>query len=304
MDPAQKIKIAVDEMRMLVLGAQVLLGFQLQGAFQERFDDLPSNARALHAFSLALMVGVIGLVIAPAIHHRVADNGNATSRALQRVSLFMSFALFPFAVSLGLDVFVALTAFAAAMEAVSAGLAATAVALWFWFGLAWVSALRTGRKAPKLMNEPLPLSTKIDQMLTEARVIVPGAQALLGFQLAVVLTRAFETLPTVSKAAHAFALGCITVATILLMAPAAYHRIAYNGEASEEVLALGGRFLMCATLALALGLATDIYVVIAKIAGSQQLGLAMAIMSATTLIALWHILPFLTRAKRFRNALS
>jgi len=35
-----------------------------------------------------------------------------------------------------------------------------------------------------------PFSGQIDQMLTEARVILPGSQALLGFQLAIVLTQA------------------------------------------------------------------------------------------------------------------
>src|SRR6516162_9022923 len=40
---------------------------------------------------------------------------------------------------------------------------------------------------------------KTEQMLTEARVILPGAQALFGFQLAIVLTRSFEQLPRASR---------------------------------------------------------------------------------------------------------
>jgi len=43
-----------------------------------------------------------------------------------------------------------------------------------------------------MKDQQVPLAKKIDQMLTEARVILPGAQALLGFQLAVILTQAFE----------------------------------------------------------------------------------------------------------------
>jgi hypothetical protein len=42
-----------------------------------------------------------------------------------------------------------------------------------------------------------PLDIKIEQMLTEARVILPGAQALFGFQLAIVFTRSFADLPVV-----------------------------------------------------------------------------------------------------------
>jgi hypothetical protein len=48
-------------------------------------------------------------------------------------------------------------------------------------------------------NQETPLSIKIDHMLTEARVVLPGAQALLGFQLIAVLTKPFEQLPPALK---------------------------------------------------------------------------------------------------------
>ena len=39
-------------------------------------------------------------------------------------------------------------------------------------------------------------------MLTEARVIIPGGQALLGFQLIATLTKAFNELPDLFKYVH------------------------------------------------------------------------------------------------------
>jgi hypothetical protein len=39
------------------------------------------------------------------------------------------------------------------------------------------------------------LATKVEQLLTEARVIIPGAQALLGFQFIAMLTSGFDRLP-------------------------------------------------------------------------------------------------------------
>jgi hypothetical protein len=82
----------------------------------------------------------------------------------------------------------------------------------------------------------------------------------------VVLTRAFDLLPAWSKALHALALGLVALCTILLMAPAAYHRTVYAGEAAPELHQLGSKFILVATMALALGLAADVYVVIARIA--------------------------------------
>jgi hypothetical protein len=303
MDGAEKIKLALDESRMLVLGAQVLLGFQLRSAFQERFGELPAHDKVLDAVSLMLMVVVIGLLIAPAIHHRMVENGDATLRVLRTVSLGMALALLPFAVSLGMNIFIALERIASTGWATALALAAACLALWFWFGLEWFALARNGGKTMHQDDEEIPLPKKIDQMLTEARVILPGAQALLGFQLSVVLTHAFEQLPVSSQVYHAIALGFVALATILLMAPAAYHRIVYAGEASETFHTLGGRFIMAATLSLALGLAADVDVVIAKIADSALAGLGAGVLSFIVLCGLWHVSPFL-RARARRSALD
>ncbi len=45
MQLSQKVKTALDEARMLILGVQILLGFQLRGAFSEAYPDLPVHAR-------------------------------------------------------------------------------------------------------------------------------------------------------------------------------------------------------------------------------------------------------------------
>jgi hypothetical protein len=46
MDGAQKLKLALDETRMLILGAQVLLGFQLRGALEQLFEALPTAGQS------------------------------------------------------------------------------------------------------------------------------------------------------------------------------------------------------------------------------------------------------------------
>ena len=79
------------------------------------------------------------------------------------------------------------------------------------------------------MTENTSLNERITQMLTEAHVVLPGVQALLGFQLISVISQSFEKLPASSKLGHAVSLGCVTLAVILLMAPAAYHRIVFSG---------------------------------------------------------------------------
>jgi hypothetical protein len=47
MDLADKLKMALDEGRLLILGAQVVFGCQFQMVFQERFQDAPRDSQAV-----------------------------------------------------------------------------------------------------------------------------------------------------------------------------------------------------------------------------------------------------------------
>jgi uncharacterized protein DUF6328 len=134
-------------------------------------------------------------------------------------------------------------------------------------------------------------------MLTEARVVLPGAQALLGFQLAVTLTRAFEELPFASKLVHAAALVLVALAVILLMAPAAFHRIAFAGEDSKDFHRIGSWLVVAATVPLAGGIAGDVYVAVGRVAETPVLGLAAALAVMLVLIALWYAQPYVLRRK-------
>ena len=64
--------------------------------------------------------------------------------------------------------------------AIAAGSSFTAIGLALLYGLGF--ALRRDRKNQmQEISNQTSLKSKIEQMLTEARVIIPGGQALLGF---------------------------------------------------------------------------------------------------------------------------
>src|SRR5207253_1436827 len=113
-------------------------------------------------------------------------------------------------------------------------------------------------------------------MLTEARVIIPGVQALLGFQLIAVLTKPFEQLPTALKTAHAAGLMLMALSIVLLLAPAAFHRVAYKGEDAPLVHQVGSILVTAATATLALGLSAEVLVAIGAVSGRLSLAIALA----------------------------
>jgi hypothetical protein len=67
MSLSDKIQTALDENRLLILGAQVLFGFQLQAVFQDLFAEMPLVPRAVDSLALVLMALTIGLLIAPSL---------------------------------------------------------------------------------------------------------------------------------------------------------------------------------------------------------------------------------------------
>jgi len=172
------------------------------------------------------------------------------------------------------------------------------VTLFAWHG--WGRLLRSSTRQ-STMNETTRCTNvhdRIDYVLTESRVMLPGAQALLGFQLIAMLTRAFDELPSDAKMLHAAGLCCVTIATILLMTPAALHRLSFGGDDSEPFLRLGSAFVIAASLPLAFGIAADVYVVFLKITHSTSITIAAALTLLLAMLLLWYLYPMWLRLRR------
>src|SRR5262249_2644529 len=135
-------------------------------------------------------------------------------------------------------------------------------------------------------------------MLTEARVILPGAQALLGFQLVIVFSSTFEKLPASSRLVHGLALLALALTVVLLVTPPALHRIVWAGEESETVVRTGSRITIVALLPLALGMAGDAYVVLARMTGMTSGAVIAAAIVLLLLLGLWYGWPLAARFSR------
>jgi hypothetical protein len=299
---ADKVENALNETRMLILGAQVLLGFQFQAVFQPGFERLPGPVQALKVLGLGLMLVAIGLLLAPGAFHQLVERGYDSERLTTFTGWIASFAFLPFAAGMGIDVYTAAQSIVGPTAGLAAALVTTAFALAFWYVLEWVWRLWAGaaHAAPReqrMQNEGTDLANRIKQVLTEARVVLPGAQALLGFQLTAVLTDTFDKLPKTSQYVHLGSLGLIAACIVFLMAPASFHRIVERGEDTERLHRFAGVMVLCAMVPLALGLAGDCYVVVARVLGSSEVAIALAIVSLVFFFGLWFGLTLAVRAR-------
>jgi Family of unknown function (DUF6328) len=207
--------------------------------------------------------------------------------------------LVPLTASLGLSTYVVIDRHFGMHAGIASGLAPACVAAFAWFGLQLSIGSSAGNKQMEASRTPL--ATRIDQWLTEARVIIPGAQALSGFQFVAVPTTGFERLPQDAKLVHAVALGLIALNVILLMTPAALHRLSFGGEDSASFLRIGSAFVIAAPLFLAGGIALEAHAVMQKVDGRQGWAAAAGGTSFLVLAGLWYALPLALRSWNARS---
>jgi hypothetical protein len=307
-----KVKNALDEARMLVLGAQVLVGLQLRSFFEKGFDSLPIPSQALNLAGLGVMLVAIGLLISPVAYHRLVERGEDTEEIHRYTSKLMGFALLPFAVGLGIDLYVAAQKVVGWKTGAAVGLLGLLVAVFFWYLLElYRRRERAGeiagkKKEEQEVDEPederrderSKLSDKIKHVLTECRVVLPGAQALMGFQFIAILTESFDKLPSGSKYVHLACVGLSALTIVLLMTPAAYHRIVERGQETEHFHRFASKMVVAALVPLALGLSGDVYVVVQKVTDSQLVSIVSALVILAVFWELWFGLTLYRRTQR------
>jgi hypothetical protein len=231
-----------------------------------------------------------------AARHRIVERGRDSGGFHRFTQEVMRFVLLPFAISLSFDLAIAGNRVGGAWTGATCGALALLAALAFWYGPYAV------RGRPKTEDkedavEDTPLEQRIVEVLTEARVLLPGAQALLGFQLAIVLMETFERLPERAQVVHLLSLGLVALATIVLMAPAAYHRIVERGRDSERFHEFASRMLLLALALLGPGFSGDLYVVLER-AGHPQAALPAAVAALVVFYAAWFGVMLWLRRRR------
>jgi hypothetical protein len=261
-----KLENALNEARILILGGQVLIGAAFRLTFVDGFDRLPIYSRGIHIGSLWLMLIGLGILLVPAPYHFLVEKGANTRRFHELVTSILEWTLLPFAFGLGVSIFLVGEKTMTISAGAIAGALIFSVALGIWYLFSVLKAKQRPMPVPE--EEPTKLKQKIKEALIEARMILPGAQALLGFQVANAFTNTFDHLPKTSQWAHFGSLLCVAISTIFLIAPAAYHRIAEHGEDSEEFYDLSGRMLLFALFWLGLGIAADLWVILERTAQS------------------------------------
>ena len=143
------------------------------------------------------------------------------------------------------------------------------------------------------------LKDQMRNVLEEARMILPGVQALFGFQTIAVFNQRFEEIGPGPRYCHLAALMLVVISIGLVMAPAAWHRLVSPGRVTSEVTALSSNLISWALVPLALAVAMDVGLVIQLATGTALASLGGAVVTMGVLALLWFFAP-LARRRRDR----
>jgi hypothetical protein len=136
------------------------------------------------------------------------------------------------------------------------------------------------------------LDRELMELLQELRVVLPGVQVLLAFLLVAPFQPRFAQLPGSLRNAFFASVACATLATALLIAPSAHHRLRWRAHDKERLVRVGNQMALWGTVFLAAAIVLAVYVV-TNVLYVSQLALLTAGVAVVVFGWVWYGLPLI-----------
>ena len=139
------------------------------------------------------------------------------------------------------------------------------------------------------------------ELLEELRALIPGAQVLFGFLLAIRFTSPFTDLNTVQRYVYYATLLTTAVALVFLLAPSAYHRLRFREGDKDAMVRKGNREAIAGTGAIALAF-TGVLYLITDLLFTSQAAIAVAIVFFALTAWRWWAIALYRKARERAEA--
>ncbi|MGH3133170.1 MAG: DUF6328 family protein [Gaiellaceae bacterium] len=108
------------------------------------------------------------------------------------------------------------------------------------------------------------------ELLNELRALIPGAEVLFGFLLAIRFTGRFDDLDDSQRYVYYFTLLSTAAALVFFLAPAAHHRIRFRAGDKESAMRKGNRDAIAGSVATAFAFTGVVYLVTDLVFGTTE----------------------------------
>jgi Flp pilus assembly protein TadB len=140
------------------------------------------------------------------------------------------------------------------------------------------------------------LDRNLDDLLQELRVSQTGVQILFAFLLTLAFTQRFEDIDEFQRNTYVVTLMASVAATILFIAPVAYHRIVFRQHMRSELVRDGNRMAMAGLCFLAIAMSGAILLIVDVVLGDTWATVLTAVVLLFMLV-LWYVLPLVQRRR-------
>jgi len=125
------------------------------------------------------------------------------------------------------------------------------------------------------------------ELLNELRVALPGVQVLFAFLLAVPFANGWKTVTDFEKDVFSVAFLAAAIASALLIAPSAYHRLRWRIEDKGRIVSISNRLAIAGLFFLAIAMVACVLFVTSYIFDSRTAALTTAAV-ALVYVVLWY----------------
>jgi hypothetical protein len=140
----------------------------------------------------------------------------------------------------------------------------------------------------------------LQELLQELRVALPGVQVLFAFLLTVPFNQRFGEVTSFQRNVYFTTLMCTAIASGLLIAPSAYHRILFRQAEKEHIVLVANRLALAGFAFLALAMTGATLFVTDFIFGTTQAYVTAGLVFGF-LVTLWYLAPLRRRVMRDRE---
>jgi putative flippase GtrA len=135
---------------------------------------------------------------------------------------------------------------------------------------------------------------ELGELLQEMRVAITGVQVLFAFLLTVPFSQGYKSIDASEKRVYLAAVLAAAVSSLLLIAPAANHRLLFRDGTKEHLLRAANRLVIAGLFTLALGIGLSLYLV-TTIVYDDTLAAILATGIAVLTVFTWFVFPRLLK---------
>ena len=140
----------------------------------------------------------------------------------------------------------------------------------------------------------------LTDLLSELRVLLPGAQTLTAFLVILPFNAGFSGITDYEKVVYVVTFLCSVLSLVLFTAPAALHRLQRPLRDRESFKTIATNFVIAGLVPLSIAIVLASQLVLSEVVTDRRVSWLVAGVVALVILSIWWIFPLIVRLDKKR----